>query len=351
MAGSMIRPRFATFLLIATLAGCSHLSRQVAGLSDSLPGALQGKPDAETQFHVARLQERNGKLGKALELYSDLQQRDPDNPKVYHRMATVSSQRGDHEAAVRYFRQALEHAPDDTDILADLGYELFLTDELDKSERVLRRAVQMDPKHERAINNLAIVTGHLGNFEESFRLFRRVNTAAESHANLAYIHVQRGEGEKAVNRYSRALTLDKDLKSAKHGLVQLARARGQSGPGPITEQPEPVASSRPGRVNLSPDAETPRPQGGADSPETAFESRKPAKQTAAAEVKPAEHTKPANRKPAKRRASNQGEQTVSGTKHDNTAVFPDHPFNESFSDPSGVFGNETTGEAAPFGSE
>ena len=89
-------------------------------------------------------------------------------------------------------------------------------------EKVLRMAVQENPTHKRAVNNLAIVIGHQGHFDESLAMFRRVVGEAEANANLAYIHVQRGEGQAATQRYSRALTLDSNLEAATRAMLQIA---------------------------------------------------------------------------------------------------------------------------------
>jgi hypothetical protein len=82
--------------------------------------------------------------------------------------------------------------------------------------------VAIAPADKRAMNNLAIALGYQGKHEQALAMFRRVVPEAQAQANLAYLHVQRGEGKLAVQRYTRAVDLDKNLRSAAHALLQLA---------------------------------------------------------------------------------------------------------------------------------
>ena len=56
-------------------------------------------------------------------------------------------------------------------------------------------------------------------------MFRNSMSEAEAHANVAYIHTQRGEGELALKEYDLALSADPDLTSAGQGAAELALLR------------------------------------------------------------------------------------------------------------------------------
>lgn len=179
----------------------------------------------ETMYSVARLQERQGNLRDAQRLYEDILKRDPKHVASCHRLAAIATRYGEHEAAEHYFKRALEIAPNNVEVLTDYGYFVFLQNDLPRAETYIRQALQESPKHPRALNNLAIVLGHGGKIDESYNLFRQVVSEAEAHANVAYIHVQRGEGDLAMERYSRALSLDSNLKHASHALVQISELK------------------------------------------------------------------------------------------------------------------------------
>lgn len=183
----------------------------------------------KTKINMARVQEQQGQLWKAREMYEELYQRHPKDPVVCHRLAVVTSQMpdpkqpgGSFQQARRYFQQALKLDPHNAQILTDYAYALFLQNDLSGAETLLRQALREQPGNRRATNNLAIVLGHQGKTEQSLAMFRRVVGEAEAQANLAYIHAQRGEGKQAVERYTKALAIDKNMKSASHALLQLA---------------------------------------------------------------------------------------------------------------------------------
>lgn len=217
-----------TILIVSSVVptfGCASLSDRVASFR-------QPKKSAEVTVNVARLHEKEGRLAKAKALYEDLYQRDSEDVNVCHRLAIVSARLGEYDASLRYFDEARQLAPNNADIVNDFGYSLFARNDLAGAEAVFRQALALDSRNERAKNNLAVVLGHQGNFTESLALFRQTVSEAEANANLAYIHVQRGEGQPAIDHYSRALSLDPNLNSAAHGLLQIAQLQQRH---PMTE--------------------------------------------------------------------------------------------------------------------
>ena len=203
--------------LAALMTGCSSLSRNM-----NLPG-LGRRYSPQTRFNVARTQEQQGKLPDAMKLYKELYDDGQTDAKVCQRLAIVHTRLGQHQEAEGYFKQALQQKPRNTDLLCDYGYALTLRRDFKGAERTLRAALRTRPTHKRATNNLAAVLGKQGRFEECLRTYRRVVTNAEAHANLAYIHAQRGEGALAVKNYSQALSLNPGMKNAAHAMVQLSR--------------------------------------------------------------------------------------------------------------------------------
>jgi Tfp pilus assembly protein PilF len=218
----MIRAATTLTVLFWGLLGCSSLPQQVQQV---LP---HQKGWTDTQYTVAQLHERQGKLQKAQEIYRELSRRDPQNAAVRHRLGVVACRLGEHDQAIEHFKAAQLLEPHRAALLNDLGYAYFLEGDFEQAEQVLQRALEADPQDKRAANNLATVLGHQGKFNESFALFRRNLSEAESHANLAYVHIQRGEGQAAIKHYGRALTLDGGLRSASQALVQLAEMQQQS---------------------------------------------------------------------------------------------------------------------------
>lgn len=203
-------------LLPGALIGCAQL-----GGSKSTTAKVRKSPEAH--FDLARLAESDGNLERAREMYESIYKADSSNAEVSHRLGIVHARQGNYPAAKRYLTEAQNLNPSNVEILNDLGYACYLNGELNVAEESLQRALKVDPKSRRAANNLAMVMGGQGRFEESFQLFRQVNSEAEAHSNTAYLYAQAGHGKEALEHYSRALSLNPDNKSAAHAMVEIAQ--------------------------------------------------------------------------------------------------------------------------------
>lgn len=215
---------FCSTLILCTLAfqGCSQLNTQVSKVKSVLPG---GKEKDENVLAAARSMERQKEWIGAREKYESYLKKNPHSVKACHRLAIVCSHLGDTVAATRYFTQAKQLDPNNSEVLNDFGYALYQRGQYEAAEKALAAALQNDAQNPRIMNNLALVVGHQGRFKESYTMFRNIMSEAEAHANVAYIHTQRGEGELALKEYDLALSADPDLTSAGQGAAELALLR------------------------------------------------------------------------------------------------------------------------------
>jgi len=204
------------------VSGCVHTEK----LTSKFPSAEKKE---RATMSMARLLEKQGNLRKAEELYLDLYEKNPANVRVCNRLAVVASSQGDQEKAEKFFSEGLAIDPDDTQLLADYGYHLYLANEFESAEKYLAHAASLRPQDSRILTNLAIVLGYLGKFEESRETFEQVVTKAEAQNNIAYIYSQMGNGPKAIEHYSRALSLDSKLQPASRSLMQIAELQKKLG--------------------------------------------------------------------------------------------------------------------------
>lgn len=228
-------------LITCGLAGCSQTSQHRAEVLqpavDSISRLTASNPDVETGISVARVQEQQGQLREARERLDELAGKAPDHPLIQHRLAVVTSKLGEYEAANQHFAAALKQQPHNAELLADYGFSLMLQNEMDEAEVQLRKALQESPGDKRSLNNLALVTGYNGRFDESYELFRKVGGESSAWMSLGYVHSQRGDGPKATECFSKALSLDDKLEPAAEALVQIAELQKQPR---STPAPEPV---------------------------------------------------------------------------------------------------------------
>ena len=219
----------------------AQASRRIDG-----PAAARAADDRDNKFAMARLCEQRGELDAAHKLYNECLAEQPNHPDAYHRLAILAAEAGKLDEAMQHFEQALTLAPPKTELLSDLGYCYYLLDDLQSAERVLRDGLQQQPNDQAICNNLALVCSETGRFEEALSLFKRVNTEAEAYSNIAYAYSQVGELEKSQEYYSRALSVNENLRVAAEAMMQVAQRQSQF------EQPVPTQQTMPQQASQEP---------------------------------------------------------------------------------------------------
>jgi tetratricopeptide (TPR) repeat protein len=152
--------------------------------------------------------EQSGDLDKARKVYEDLRRKSPENTDVAHRLGVVADRQRRHGEAESLFLEALQKEPRNAELLADLGYCYFLQGKLIKAESALSKATTLDPNNPRHRNNLGLVVGHLGRYDEALQCFRTTGTEADAYFNLAFIYAAQEKSDKAKQCFQFALGVD-----------------------------------------------------------------------------------------------------------------------------------------------
>jgi Flp pilus assembly protein TadD len=151
-----------------------------------------------------------GEYGRALADNADFKQafdvlgraHSPDQPDwhILSAQGAVLDQMGQHAEAQRFYLTALKIVPDEPSVLSNLGLSYALSHDLPKAEEVLRRAATHQPVDPRVRQNLALVVGLEGRFNEAESIARADLPADEAAANVAYLQqmlAQKGNVQKA----------------------------------------------------------------------------------------------------------------------------------------------------------
>jgi Flp pilus assembly protein TadD len=133
----------------------------------------------------------------------------PDNPdwRILNAQGAVLDQMGQHAEAQRHYAAALKIVPDEASVLSNLGLSYLLTKDLKKAEVTLRRAVAQPNAGPKVRQNLALVVGLLGRFEEAEKLASADLPESEAAANIAYLRqmlAQKGDWKKIGRAYAPA---------------------------------------------------------------------------------------------------------------------------------------------------
>ena len=130
----------------------------------------------------------------------------PDAPdwRILNVQGAVLDQMGRHADAQRHYASALKIVPDEPSVLSNLGLSYLLTKDLKNAEVTLRRAVAQPNAGPKVRQNLALVVGLRGRFEEAEKIATADLPENEATANVAYLRqmlAQKGDWKKIGRSY------------------------------------------------------------------------------------------------------------------------------------------------------
>jgi Flp pilus assembly protein TadD len=124
----------------------------------------------------------------------------PEDPdwRVLSAQGAVLDQMGRHQEAQGYYASALKIAPEEPSILSNLGLSYALSKDLTKAESTLRKASARNGTDPKTRQNLALVLGLQGRFNEAEEVARGDLTADEASANVAYLREMMAQENKKL---------------------------------------------------------------------------------------------------------------------------------------------------------
>ncbi len=181
----------------------------------------------------------SGAKDKALQVLQKARQLDPENRQIkdfLHQItnqaassakelfeqAVARHQRGELGKAIELYKQTLDLEPDNSKALSNMGYALFATGRLDAALACCRQAVAIKPDYGQAHNNLGNVLRGLGRLDEAEAAYKKAIASqpelAEAHDNLGCIHHERGLMDAAMQCHQKAIAIKPDFAQAYNNL-------------------------------------------------------------------------------------------------------------------------------------
>jgi Flp pilus assembly protein TadD len=137
----------------------------------------------------------------------------PDQPdwRVLSVQGAVLDQMGRHEEAQRYYASALRIVPEEPSVLSNLGLSYALAKDLKRAEETLRRAADRGSGDKRVRQNLALVVGLQGRFQEAETIAQAdlpPDQAAENVGYLRRMMAQQQKGTATLKKSIRARPIE-----------------------------------------------------------------------------------------------------------------------------------------------
>jgi len=125
----------------------------------------------------------------------------PDNPdwRILNAQGAVLDQMGRHAEAQKHYTSALKIMPDEPSVLSNLAMSYVLMKDLKRAEEALRQAVSQPGASPKVRQNLALVVGLQGRFDEAEKIAAAELPPSEAEANVTYLRqmlAQQGDWKK-----------------------------------------------------------------------------------------------------------------------------------------------------------
>ncbi len=126
------------------------------------------------------------------------------------------------DAALAAFMAALQVEPENPSVLANTGYVHMLRGEWEKAKPFLARSAEIDASVPEVRNNLGIVFAFTGERDRARKEFMTVNRPAAAFNNVGVALMAQGDWKAAKEEFEQALRLDPTYEKARENLAEAA---------------------------------------------------------------------------------------------------------------------------------
>lgn len=134
---------------------------------------------------------------------------------------------GWHIQAAACYERALTIAPKNPVVIANLGYSLYLANDVNGALKRLKQAAKLMPGVAVIYNNIAVVEAHLQNYGEAMKYFTLASNEYDAHLRLAEIFENEKRDGDAIKHYEAALRLQPGTNAVLERLVVLYERTGR----------------------------------------------------------------------------------------------------------------------------
>jgi tetratricopeptide (TPR) repeat protein len=196
--------------------------------------AERGKKDVATnKANQAKEFFQKGEIQKAVDLYKEAVQENPEDARMLLNLALALDQKGDYQSEGEAIEKAIAIDPDFALAHNQLGLVHLQTGQVREATKEFRTAISLDPHYAEAQNNMGTVYGQQGDDAEAERLFRQAIESnpgyAQAFVNLAATLASQSRFTEAEAALQSAVQIEPDNKEAHelHAMIQ-AQSNQQS---------------------------------------------------------------------------------------------------------------------------
>jgi Flp pilus assembly protein TadD len=174
-----------TGLAYASILGMNGSSNQALAVMQQV--AINHPTDREVLAAYGKAQAAAGDLEQALQTIRRAQTPDRPDWALLSAEGAILDQLDQPEEARRKYRDALDIKPNEPSVLSNLGMSHLLTGDLRAAETYMKSASEQPGADSLVRQNLALVVGLQGRFDEAERIASSELNAEQAQANVAYL--------------------------------------------------------------------------------------------------------------------------------------------------------------------
>jgi len=163
-----------------------------------------------------------GELDAAIDSYKQALKIKPDYAEAHSNMGIALQEKGELDAAIDSYKQALKIKPDYAEAHSNMGIALKDKGELDAAIDSFKQALNINPDLAEAHSNMGIALKDKGELDAAIDSYKQALAIkpdyAEAHYNMGVVLQERGELDAAIDSYKRALKIKPDYAEAHYNM-------------------------------------------------------------------------------------------------------------------------------------
>jgi len=169
----------------------------------------------------------NGYIQEAVAELSTAAMVGPDLAEANNLLGLAYDRMGWHLQAAECYERALTASPKNGVVLANLGYSLYLADDLGGALKRLKQASKLVPGTPVIYNNIGVVEARLRHYDEAFKYFAIASNEYDAHLKLAAVFELEKRDRDAIKHYEAALRMQPGTSAILERLVALYERNGE----------------------------------------------------------------------------------------------------------------------------
>ena len=155
----------------------------------------------------------------------------PDSARILNSLGVLEDMKKNHQQAQIYFAKAIALSRNNTVYINNMGYSRYLMGDLAGAENAFIKTLKIDPGHERAWRNLALVYAKTGRFKKAIDAFSKVQEEHQALNDVGYVAMLSGRYAEADYYFNEAIRLAPmyyELANRNIKQLDLVRGKGES---------------------------------------------------------------------------------------------------------------------------